>query len=86
MKNTTFLLDIEGTTTPIAFVYDVLFPYARRALGDFVASTWDSPDTQSDVIGLQGVLKELEVDTFNCGSPVGALPDRYCDSRFLYGS
>ena len=24
------LLDIEGTTTPIAFVYDVLFPYARH--------------------------------------------------------
>ncbi len=24
------LLDIEGTTTPIAFVYDVLFPFARR--------------------------------------------------------
>ena len=23
------LLDIEGTTTPIAFVHDVLFPYAR---------------------------------------------------------
>ena len=23
------LLDIEGTTTPISFVYDVLFPYAR---------------------------------------------------------
>lgn len=26
------LLDIEGTTTPIAFVYEVLFPYARRRL------------------------------------------------------
>jgi enolase-phosphatase E1 len=26
------LLDIEGTTTPITFVYDVLFPYARRNL------------------------------------------------------
>jgi enolase-phosphatase E1 len=26
------LLDIEGTTTPIAFVYDVLFPFARRNL------------------------------------------------------
>jgi enolase-phosphatase E1 len=26
------LLDIEGTTTPIAFVADVLFPYARREL------------------------------------------------------
>jgi enolase-phosphatase E1 len=26
------LLDIEGTTTPITFVYDVLFPYARLNL------------------------------------------------------
>lgn len=26
------LLDIEGTTTPIAFVHDVLFPYARAHL------------------------------------------------------
>jgi enolase-phosphatase E1 len=26
------LLDIEGTTTPITFVYDVLFPYARMHL------------------------------------------------------
>src|SRR5262245_47189140 len=26
------LLDVEGTTTPIAFVYDVLFPFARRRI------------------------------------------------------
>lgn len=26
------LLDIEGTTTPITFVYDVLFPYAKSRL------------------------------------------------------
>jgi enolase-phosphatase E1 len=26
------VLDIEGTTTPIGFVYDVLFPFARRHL------------------------------------------------------
>jgi enolase-phosphatase E1 len=26
------LLDIEGTTTPVAFVYDVLFPFARAEL------------------------------------------------------
>jgi len=26
------LLDIEGTTTPIAFVYDVLFPFARTRI------------------------------------------------------
>src|SRR5438477_6187765 len=24
------LLDIEGTTTPVSFVYDVLFPFARH--------------------------------------------------------
>lgn len=32
--------DIEGTTTPIAFVRDVLFPYARARLADWV----DRPD------------------------------------------
>jgi enolase-phosphatase E1 len=31
------LTDIEGTTTPIAFVRDVLFPYARSRLGAFLA-------------------------------------------------
>jgi enolase-phosphatase E1 len=31
------LLDIEGTTTPITFVYDVLFPYARRRLNAYLA-------------------------------------------------
>ena len=30
------LLDIEGTTTPITFVYDVLFPYARRHAAAYV--------------------------------------------------
>ena len=31
------LLDIEGTTTPIAFVHEVLFPYARRHAKEFLA-------------------------------------------------
>jgi enolase-phosphatase E1 len=35
------LLDIEGTTTPIAFVYDVLFPYARAHLREYLS---DIPD------------------------------------------
>jgi len=30
------LLDIEGTTTPISFVYEVLFPYARRHLREYL--------------------------------------------------
>ena len=32
------LLDIEGTTTPVSFVYDVLFPLARRRLRSFLAA------------------------------------------------
>lgn len=32
------LLDVEGTTTPISFVYDVLFPYARRHLDRYLAA------------------------------------------------
>jgi enolase-phosphatase E1 len=31
------LLDIEGTTTPVDFVYRVLFPYARARVSDFLA-------------------------------------------------
>jgi 2,3-diketo-5-methylthio-1-phosphopentane phosphatase len=32
------VLDIEGTTTPIAFVHDVLFPYARAQLREFLSA------------------------------------------------
>ena len=32
------LLDIEGTTTPIAFVHDVLFSYAREHVREFLAT------------------------------------------------
>ena len=32
------LLDVEGTTTPISFVHDVLFPYARRHLDRYIAA------------------------------------------------
>ena len=38
------LLDIEGTTTPLAFVHGVLFPYARRRLMDYVQVRRDSPE------------------------------------------
>jgi enolase-phosphatase E1 len=32
------LLDIEGTTTPISFVHEILFPYSRDHLQAFLAS------------------------------------------------
>jgi enolase-phosphatase E1 len=41
------LLDIEGTTTPIDFVFQVLFPYARNHVQDFLAKHWD--DLQAEI-------------------------------------
>jgi enolase-phosphatase E1 len=35
------LLDIEGTTTPIAFVSDVLFPFARAHLREYLRANAD---------------------------------------------
>jgi enolase-phosphatase E1 len=34
------LLDIEGTTTPVDFVYQTLFPYARRHLADYLSENF----------------------------------------------
>ncbi len=38
------LLDIEGTTTDVAFVHDVLFPVSYDGLEAFVAAHPDDPD------------------------------------------
>lgn len=43
------LLDIEGTTTPIAFIQQVLFPFARLRLHDFLARHADDPAVRTDV-------------------------------------
>jgi enolase-phosphatase E1 len=39
------VLDIEGTTTPIQFVYEVLFPYARAHAAEYLARNRDSADS-----------------------------------------
>ena len=38
--------DIEGTTSSISFVRDVLFPYARKRLPAFVETQGDRPEVQ----------------------------------------
>jgi enolase-phosphatase E1 len=39
------LLDIEGTTTPMAFVHEVLFPFARTRLAEYLSGHWREPGT-----------------------------------------
>jgi enolase-phosphatase E1 len=45
------LTDIEGTTTSIAFVYDVLFPYAAARLDDFCAHAHERREV-AEALGL----------------------------------
>jgi enolase-phosphatase E1 len=43
------LLDIEGTTTPIAFVHEVLFPYSRTHLNSYLKKHASSPELLRDL-------------------------------------
>lgn len=43
------LTDIEGTTTPIAFVHDVLFPFARANLPAFLRDHAADPAVAAEV-------------------------------------
>ena len=54
------LLDIEGTTTPIDFVFKVLFPYARAHVRDYLAAHLWSLEVRADIAGL---LEENAQDT-----------------------
>ncbi|MCO6459113.1 MAG: acireductone synthase [Pirellulaceae bacterium] len=38
------LLDIEGTTSSVRFVYDVMFPFVRRELNDYLAAHWQAEE------------------------------------------
>ena len=47
------LLDVEGTTTPLDFVYEVLFPYARSNAQGFLERHGASPDVRRDLDALR---------------------------------
>ena len=34
------LVDVEGTTSAVAYVYDVMFPFARKGIAGYVAKHW----------------------------------------------
>ncbi|XP_024534022.1 probable bifunctional methylthioribulose-1-phosphate dehydratase/enolase-phosphatase E1 [Selaginella moellendorffii] len=65
------VLDIEGTTTPISFVSDVLFPYAYNNVHKHLVSTFDSPETQRDI---QLLRDQVMQDLAEQGSSPGATP------------
>jgi len=50
------LLDVEGTTSSISFVYDVLFEHAKKNVAPFLAAHRDDPQVRSAALGLARAL------------------------------
>jgi enolase-phosphatase E1 len=48
--------DIEGTTTSLSFVKDVLFPYARNNMADFLQAHWQEEN-------IQHLVRDIEAET-----------------------
>ena len=60
------LLDIEGTTSSVSFVYDVMFPFARRELDPYLDANWNTRELH-DVCDL--IAKDAGYESFDvwCG-------------------
>ena len=61
-----YLLDIEGTTSPVSFVYEVLFPYARRRMKDYVFAHAGEPALDTN---LRLLAQENAIDRA-AGAPI----------------
>ncbi|MCB1736518.1 MAG: acireductone synthase [Gammaproteobacteria bacterium] len=55
--------DIEGTTTSISFVYDILFPYARAHLADFVRDNAMRPEVAEELDAVRAEVGDSSLDT-----------------------
>jgi enolase-phosphatase E1 len=53
------LLDIEGTVAPIAFVHEVLFPYARKEMNAYLRARWSTPPVAAARLMLEAASAEF---------------------------
>jgi enolase-phosphatase E1 len=60
------LLDIEGTTSSISYVYDVMFPYARAHLEAFLERQWDDAAVATACEMIAGDAGHASLDAW-CG-------------------
>ena len=61
--------DIEGTTTPISFVKDTLFPYARRRLAPFIAAQAGEAEV-AGVLGAAAAMSGVKASDLDALSAV----------------
>ncbi|TVU03801.1 hypothetical protein EJB05_50649, partial [Eragrostis curvula] len=68
------VLDIEGTTTPISFVTDVMFPYARDNVRKHLTSTFNSEETQEDIKLLRIQRPRIQIEDDLKNGVAGSVP------------
>jgi enolase-phosphatase E1 len=73
------LLDIEGTTTPIAFVHDVLFTYARQHVSEYLVQ---HSNALTDDIAL--LREEHARDTSSGAKPPPLTDDRAAIATYVH--
>ncbi|MBM0139428.1 acireductone synthase [Pseudomonas cannabina] len=56
------LTDIEGTTSAVSFVFEVLFPFARKHLPDFVRQQADQPAVATQLHAVREQSGEPDAD------------------------
>ncbi|HEV7499735.1 MAG TPA: acireductone synthase [Vicinamibacteria bacterium] len=77
------LLDVEGTTTSVSFVYDVLFPYARAHLAEVLRDAPQDAGVRDDIEALR-VERAAETAADAPQWRAGA-PEQVLDSAIAYG-
>lgn len=72
------LTDIEGTTTSIGFVHEVLFPYSSRELENFISSRADEPYVNQIIWQVLNYGPDANLSEHNaCQGPMARLkPDQ----------
>ncbi|THG81300.1 acireductone synthase [Pseudomonas sp. A-1] len=58
----TILTDIEGTTSAVSFVFDVLFPFAVKHLPDFVRAQAEAPAVAAQLEAVRAESGEPDAD------------------------
>jgi len=61
MKIRAIVTDIEGTTSAISFVHDVLFPYAASALPGYLKGNVENPDVKVQLDAVRAEANESDV-------------------------
>ncbi|MFC0228887.1 acireductone synthase [Serratia aquatilis] len=75
--------DIEGTTSDIRFVHQVLFPYARERLGEFIRNHFDEAEVAAPLAALREEIAQPDADNEQLIATLYRFMDEDCKSTAL---